>query len=89
MPDWSTLPGDIDEWRVIGDPTEGAMIVLAAKAGIDKDKINEKQPRLQEIPFDSKRKLMTTFTGQTGAADCLYKRCPGYFSGTLHSYNEQ
>jgi len=74
----------IDEWRIIGDPTEGAMIVAAAKAGIDRDAINRSQPRLQEIPFDSQRKLMTTFhrteDGQLaaftkGAPDILVKRC--------------
>lgn len=91
--------GDIDEWRVIGDPTEGAMIVLAAKAGIDKDKINEKQPRLQEIPFDSKRKLMTTFhrtdKGQPiaytkGAPDILVERCTHIMSsdGTVNPMTE-
>jgi Ca2+-transporting ATPase len=73
-----------DEWRIIGDPTEGAMIVAAAKAGIDRDEINKAQPRLQEIPFDSQRKLMTTFhkteDGQLaaftkGAPDILVERC--------------
>lgn len=50
-----------DEWRIKGDPTEGSMIVAAAKAGIDSAALNKSQPRLQEIPFDSDRKLMTTF----------------------------
>jgi Ca2+-transporting ATPase len=76
--------GGTDEWRVIGDPTEGAMIVAAAKAGIKKDEINNAHPRLQEIPFDSQRKLMTTFhqtkDGQLaaftkGAPDILVERC--------------
>ncbi len=58
-----------DEWRVIGDPTEGAMVVAAAKAGIDMKEIRQRQPRLQEIPFDSQRKLMTTF--HRGADDAL------------------
>jgi Ca2+-transporting ATPase len=48
-------------WKITGDPTEGAMIVAAAKAGMDKASMNAKQPRLQEIPFDSQRKMMTTF----------------------------
>ncbi len=74
----------LDEWRVIGDPTEGAMVVAAAKAGIQIDEINKSQPRLQEIPFDSQRKLMTTFhkikDGQLaaftkGAPDILIERC--------------
>ena len=76
--------GGMDEWRIIGDPTEGSMIVAAAKAGIDRDEINHAQPRLQELPFDSQRKLMTTFhqmkDGQfaaftKGAPDILVERC--------------
>ncbi len=50
-----------DIWKIMGDPTEGAMIVAAAKVGMDKASMNIRQPRLQEIPFDSQRKLMTTF----------------------------
>ena len=50
-----------DVWKIMGDPTEGAMVVTAAKVGMPRELMNERQPRLQEIPFDSKRKLMTTF----------------------------
>lgn len=42
--------------RVVGDPTEGALVVAALKAGLSRDGI----PRLSEIPFDSDRKMMTT-----------------------------
>jgi len=48
-------------WRIIGDPTEGAIVVAASKAGIWNDEITKQLPRLQEIPFDSDRKRMTTF----------------------------
>ncbi len=72
-----------DEWRIIGDPTEGAMIVAAAKAGVKQEAHNKQLPRLQEIPFDSQRKLMTTFhqlpSGYAaftkGAPDILVERC--------------
>jgi len=48
------------EYRMIGDPTEGAIIVAAAKAGQDFQDLEKAYPRVQEIPFDSARKRMTT-----------------------------
>jgi P-type Ca2+ transporter type 2C len=51
---------DDDQWRMIGDPTEGALVVAAAKAGLTHDVLNAAYPRLNEIPFDSDRKCMTT-----------------------------
>ena len=47
-------------WRIIGDPTEGAMVVAAAKSGYLRGEMDEALPRIQEIPFDSDRKRMTT-----------------------------
>jgi len=68
---------------IIGDPTEGAMVVLAHKVGMEKDAWNSKFPRIQEIPFDSDRKLMSTYheiDGKIvmytkGAPDELLRRC--------------
>ncbi len=48
------------QWTILGDPTEGALLVVAAKAGLWKEKLAEEYPRIDEIPFDSARKLMTT-----------------------------
>jgi len=47
-------------YRMIGDPTEGALIVAAAKAGALPSPLNQAYPRIQEIPFDSERKRMVT-----------------------------
>ena len=53
--------GGEENWRMLGDPTEGALVVAAAKTGLFAENLNNRYPRVQEIPFDSKRKLMTTF----------------------------
>jgi P-type Ca2+ transporter type 2C len=47
-------------WKMIGDPTEGAMVVAAAKAGLSREEVHKAYPRVAEIPFDADRKMMTT-----------------------------
>ncbi len=47
-------------WRVVGDPTEGALVVAAGKAGLWRSDLERELPRVAEIPFDSDRKRMTT-----------------------------
>ncbi|MCX5908314.1 MAG: HAD-IC family P-type ATPase [Deltaproteobacteria bacterium] len=47
-------------WRMVGDPTEGAMVIAAAKGGLWRKDLEKTLPRVQEIPFDSERKRMTT-----------------------------
>lgn len=47
-------------YRIIGDPTEGSLLVAAAKAGAAHVKINDAYPRENEVPFDSERKRMIT-----------------------------
>jgi Ca2+-transporting ATPase len=51
---------DSEQWEIIGDPTEGALVVTAAKAGYAKKKLEEDYPRVNEFPFDSDRKRMST-----------------------------
>jgi Ca2+-transporting ATPase len=48
------------KWSVYGDPTEAALITVAAKAGLWKADLESKMPRVREIPFSSERKRMTT-----------------------------
>jgi Ca2+-transporting ATPase len=52
--------GEASRFRVVGDPTESALVVAAAKGGADRGKLSRSYPRINEIPFDSDRKRMTT-----------------------------
>lgn len=72
-----------DEEQHIGDPTETAIVLAAHKNGLAKDALNEKYPRLAELPFDSDRKLMSTVNSidgkyvviVKGAFDMMATRC--------------
>lgn len=55
-----TNNGSLGDWDIKGDPTEGALVVAAAKAGVQKEALDAAYPRLQEIPFTSESKRMTT-----------------------------
>jgi Ca2+-transporting ATPase len=61
--------------KVVGDPTEGAMLVLGAKAGLDIDGTRDEFPRLATLPFDPTYKLMATFNKATDAAGHEVVRC--------------
>ncbi|WP_127476592.1 cation-translocating P-type ATPase [Microbacterium sulfonylureivorans] len=73
------LPPDDEHrsWHVLGDPTEGALLTVAAKAGIDPQRERAAHRRLREFPFDSARKLMTTIrTAPDGAVTAYVKGAP-------------
>lgn len=50
------------QWTILGDPTEGALVTLAAKGGIEKDQWDSKLPRVAEFPFSSERKRMSVIS---------------------------
>ena len=54
------LEEDAGVWRLRGDPTEGALLTLAQKAGLDAAQVSPDFPRVSEIPFDAQRRMMTT-----------------------------
>jgi P-type Ca2+ transporter type 2C len=65
----------VRDGELIGDPTEGALVVLAAKGGIDAVSTRERYPRLAELPFDAAYKLMATFHEMTDASGRQVIRC--------------
>ncbi len=78
---------DNQHWEIIGDPTEGSLVVAAAKAGYQKEGLENEYPRLKEFSFDSDRKRMSTIH-QTpeggniffvkGAPDQMIEHCTKY-----------
>lgn len=55
----SVLQQEKGQWTILGDPTEGALLSLAGKAGIEKDQWSSRLPRVAEFPFSSERKRMS------------------------------
>ena len=72
----ANLTREDSEYKITGDPTEGAMLTFAEKWNINQENLNEKHPRLQEIPFDSTRKMMTTFHELDGKYYSMTKGAP-------------
>jgi P-type Ca2+ transporter type 2C len=60
----STLTQNEKKKSIIGDPTEGALVVAAAKGGLDKTDLQKRYPRLDEIPFESEKQYMATMHAQ-------------------------
>lgn len=81
----ASLEIDNNSYKVRGDATEGALLTLAKKGKKNKNDLDENYPRIGEIPFDSKRKMMTTFHKDffqgyissltKGAPDIVLNRC--------------
>ncbi len=63
-------------WGVKGDPTEGALVVAAAKAGLQKSHLDTHYPRVNEVPFTSETKRMTTLHHANGQAIAYSKGAP-------------
>ena len=89
--------GENDE-HAQGEPTENALVEYAKKLGLLKSKIEEKSPRIGEVPFDSGRKMMSTiheengkYTQYTkGACEILLERCTTYLkNGNVEELTEQ
>lgn len=70
------LKKDAGGWTIKGDPTEGALIVAAAKAGLWKDTLDAEHPRIHEIPFSSETKRMITLHQTAEGATAYAKGAP-------------
>ncbi len=72
------LPPDAEKerWTVLGDPTEAALLVVAKKSGLDYEEELRRTPRRYELPFDSRRKMMTTIHRVDGGARAMVKGAP-------------
>jgi len=72
-----------ERWIIKGDPTEGALVVAAAKADVWREDLEQQEPRIGEIPFSSERKCMTTvhlsgkkkFAYTKGAPEVVLEKC--------------
>ncbi len=64
------------DYQVVGDPTEGCLLTLAGKAGMEKDTLEDQQPAEDEIPFDSERKKMTIIRHAEGQRIAYVKGAP-------------
>jgi Ca2+-transporting ATPase len=92
-------PGDErPAWTVLGDPTEGALLVLAGKAGIELEALRREAPREAELPFDSDTKLMATRHRLAqaprrvfikGAPEALLRLADGVHDATLNAARRQ
>ncbi|AVZ78981.1 carbonate dehydratase [Zoogloeaceae bacteirum Par-f-2] len=68
----AALQCDGDDWRVVGDPTEGALLTLARKAGLEEDFEREAAPRTDVIPFESEHRFMATLNHDHHGRGMLY-----------------
>jgi Ca2+-transporting ATPase len=92
----------VRENQILGDPMEGALLVLAAKGGLIKEQVKEQLPRIAEIPFDAEHKFMATFHRQQrqgddikvfikGAPEVLLEKCASMLDkdGNVIAINQQ
>lgn len=91
----ANINGTGSEFSIVGDPTEAAIIVAAAKAKIVADELRTKHPRKDVIPFDSEQQYMATLTGDgesmiivKGAPEVIMMRCNQHLGGYPLEHNQ-
>ena len=93
----SSLRRTEEGWRIEGDPTEGALVVSASKAGLSPETARRELPRLDAVPFESQHQYMATLhdagPGQPriaylkGSVEALLQRCDGVFGAAGERMN--
>jgi cation-transporting ATPase F len=88
------LVADGDDWRIEGDPTEGALLVASRKAGMHELDAGETHPRLDTLPFESQHQFMATLHHNRaqdarhvylkGSVESILSRCDAAFDGDLN-----
>lgn len=63
-----------EQWEIVGDPTEGALVVAGAKAGYQKEELENRYPRLRELLFNSERKRMSTIHRTPEGKEILFSK---------------
>jgi magnesium-transporting ATPase (P-type) len=85
----AALECDDGHWHIVGDPTEGALVVAARKAALDETALREAFPRRDEIPFSAERQFMATLHDHVdrqviylkGAPEVVARMCPMFADG--------
>ena len=93
----ATLSQEEGDWQILGDPTEGALLTLAGKAGLEQPTLNSKTRRVLDFPFDSDRKRMSVICNLgsydrsplqnelvlfiKGSPEIILERCVAYHNG--------
>ena len=94
------LDNSTGTYKIIGDPTEGAIVAFAGKLGQTSEQLNMVYPRIAELPFDSGRKMMTTFHSNyiegkivsftKGAPDIVINKCSKIaLNGRIVDFNKE
>jgi P-type Ca2+ transporter type 2C len=94
----AALQKEKGEWAILGDPTEGALLVASGKAGIWEHQTSQTLPRVAEFPFSSERKRMSAIVQDAkagvyilvckGSPELVLERCQGFQSNGVKALND-
>src|SRR5690606_2169858 len=71
------LESEDERRRIVGDPTEAALLIMGRAAGVDREQVRERMPETRSVPFSSERQWMATIHGADGGEIAYVKGAPG------------